>query len=722
MSIEILLVYPPITDPTCGCAALPALAGYIMEQTSHKVSCIDANLGAVKYLVSPNMVSQYLEAATIELDELRHGRNPDGLSELQRNMRITDLLLATTLAPEHPQVAAEILQNASHFYDYEDYYWATTVLQKFLAIITVPSLPRFYTNFSVRSDEEEVNFRNITRLLCDSTLEIITRPFSRYLYDQFIRHVCSSNFQAVGFSIGYPEQLPFAVQACRAIRTLSSEVVLIGGGTTISQLSRYGHTTAALEIVLKEFDVLVVGDGEMAIGALLDAIETGTSLNSVQNTICLNNAEYFIAPHHIDLKVLPTPAVQFLPLKDYLAPEPIVHYAPTRGCYWNRCTFCDFGPANDLPAAPWRTRPIDLVIKDLCRLRRYSRWIYFTVDAIAPSYLELLARGIIDAGLDIRWGAEIRLDTPRSKDYYKLLHDSGCVAVSVGFESGNQRILDLMNKGTNVKSMIKNIRALSDAGIGVQIMGFTGFPTETYEDALDTIQTLKSIRDSWIFCTIGKFILTNGSIIARNPEAFGLTSLHYSSNDDLKYRLSYKERNVSKCADSLVKIDELLKTLKFANQLDRPFVGGIDSFHSLLYIERFGSLIGDALQITLDIENIDLDLWVVCRGVLVDRKLWFSDFKRNEIEDGEYYIICHDQTVLCCGPKIAKVVKMLQNPIRIATFLEYIYQKDVVVRYLLYNVFLELVRMKLIFVISAPYKRKPQMTSFPDDFVEKLND
>lgn len=69
----------------------------------------------------------------------------------------------------------------------------------------------------------------------------------------------------------------------------------------------------------------------------------------------------------------------------YWAPEPVILYSPTRGCYWNKCTFCDYGLNTDRPTSPSRERPVDAVLTDLREAGRYGRTLYFAVDAMSPA-------------------------------------------------------------------------------------------------------------------------------------------------------------------------------------------------------------------------------------------------------------------------------------------------------------------------------------------------
>ena len=228
----------------------------------------------------------------------------------------------------------------------------------------------------------------------------------------------------------------------------------------------------------------------------------------------------------------------------YLSPERGINYSPTRGCYWNRCTFCDYGLNTDKPTSPWRERKIDQVVEDLHHARQdYGvRYVYFAVDVMAPGYLERLSDAICDAGLDIRWSAELRMERILSEERARKMADAGCVCVSSGMESGNQRILDLIDKGTKVQYMSATMKNFTAAGIACQLMALTDFPTETPEERQETLQFNRENEPYWSAGGLGEFLLTGTSIIAKNPKKFGI-SLIETQDADVARAVAYRVDN-----------------------------------------------------------------------------------------------------------------------------------------------------------------------------------
>ena len=337
----------------------------------------------------------------------------------------------------------------------------------------------------------------------------------------------------------------------------------------------------------------VIGEGESAFASILEFAATRDP-NHLEASGIQARASNRIERGEIkyeNLSQMPAAAFDVWDYQKYWSPEPVILYSPTRGCYWNKCTFCDYGLNSDAPTSPSRERPFSMALEDLKQATKLGRTFYFAVDAISPSYLRRLSESIVAAGLRIRWGAELRLEASwRRWTLGKLLREAGCVCISFGFESASQRILNLIDKGVSIEAVPAVLEELKDHNIGAQLMGFVGFPSETLGEARATFEFLEMNKDLWTIAGIGEFVLTSGAIVAKHPEKFGIAMCSGCEGDDIVRAnlwkevdnalrgASARERNDSDCADF-----DMLKV-----EFDRPFVGGIDSAHSMLYFAKFG--------------------------------------------------------------------------------------------------------------------------------------
>jgi hypothetical protein len=157
-------------------------------------------------------------------------------------------------------------------------------------------------------------------------------------------------------------------------------------------------------------------------------------------------------------------------------------------------------------------------------------------------------------------------------------------------ESGNQRILDLIDKGTKVGFMSQTMRNFSEAGIAVQLMAFSDFPTETPEEKAETLRFIKENEPYWSTGGLGTFLLTGTSMIARDPEKFGLTTTPFEGADStraLAFKLDTETgQRTALVEDADASFDEA--GAAFQQGLGRPWAGGTDTLHSMIYYERYG--------------------------------------------------------------------------------------------------------------------------------------
>jgi hypothetical protein len=157
-------------------------------------------------------------------------------------------------------------------------------------------------------------------------------------------------------------------------------------------------------------------------------------------------------------------------------------------------------------------------------------------------------------------------------------------------ESGNQRVLDLIDKGTKVAYMGETMKNFANAGVAVQLMAFTGFPTETAAEEQETRQFVRDHADYWSAGGLGQFLLTGTSIIARNPEKFGISIIE-TKDADIARAITYtggegSDKKSSLTEDADASFDD--SAAEFPSILGRPWAGGTDTLHSMIYYETYG--------------------------------------------------------------------------------------------------------------------------------------
>jgi hypothetical protein len=102
--------------------------------------------------------------------------------------------------------------------------------------------------------------------------------------------------------------------------------------------------------------------------------------------------------------------------------------------------------------------------------------------------------------------------------------ESGCKYLHFGYESGNERVLKLMDKATTTEIMTEHLKRTAEAGIWNHCMGFFGFPGETREEAWSSVEFLEQNKDYVHSLGFGTFDLGRHNPVAKHPEKFGVTA------------------------------------------------------------------------------------------------------------------------------------------------------------------------------------------------------
>ncbi|TAN37865.1 MAG: radical SAM protein [Nitrospirae bacterium] len=176
------------------------------------------------------------------------------------------------------------------------------------------------------------------------------------------------------------------------------------------------------------------------------------------------------------------PDFQSLPAGEYLSPGSILPYSGSSGCYWNRCNFCP----EKAEANPYHPVPAEKVISDLAILAQQAApsLIHLLDSAVSPALME----AITVKGPLLPWYGFARISRHLTDpDFCRSLKRSGCVMLKLGLESGDQDVLDAMEKGISLAMASEALHALKLAGIATYVYLIFGTPAETLPGARKTL-------------------------------------------------------------------------------------------------------------------------------------------------------------------------------------------------------------------------------------------
>jgi radical SAM superfamily enzyme YgiQ (UPF0313 family) len=324
-------------------------------------------------------------------------------------------------------------------------------------------------------------------------------PFYPYFRQRFDALAQDWSPGIVGFSVNYLSQALCAAAMAAAVRRIfPASRIIFGGGLITSWMALPGFVNPLSGLV----DAMVVGPGEEPLLAFCN-----------RSLVSESEKEYGFDYNGF-------------PLDDYLSPGRILPYAASRGCYWRKCRFCP----ETAEQGGFRPTPAAIVAKELTGLsaRTQPRLIHFVDNALSPRFMGYLAENPPGPP----WYGFARI-TPHlaDMDFVRGLKASGCVMLKLGIESGDQAVLDALEKGTDLKMVSSALRMLKAVGIAVYAYLLFGTPAENLKSARKTLDFVAAHADCIDFLNPAIFNLPVGS-----PECVHLNTSEFYPGDLSLYR------------------------------------------------------------------------------------------------------------------------------------------------------------------------------------------
>ena len=257
------------------------------------------------------------------------------------------------------------------------------------------------------------------------------------------------------------------------------------------------HVTFLPDEALRHADFVVRGEGEHTVVELLSAIENKSSFGDIKG-LSWNSQE---GPVHNEARELiadldPYPAPDFSLVRGW-SPKVILPIATSRGCPFD-CSFCS---VIHMFGRKYRFKGIDKVMEEIragieagrTAAGRSGSFVFFIDDNFTANKKRTkeLLRRIIDEGrsargLKFNWSAQVRSDAASDPELLDLMKRSGCENVFIGFESVNEKTLQLYNKKQGVEDIVRAVRAFHARGIRIHGMFVFGSDTDDAETIRNT--------------------------------------------------------------------------------------------------------------------------------------------------------------------------------------------------------------------------------------------
>jgi len=537
--MKVLLIFPPDWFPSEPYLSLPSLTS-VLRKAGHTVIQKDVNLEMWEWYFSEDFLKKVLRKVPQQLDRLRKLANKRDLTDWEMDVQLALCDVTRQRIDELIKKAekAKAIVRGEVFYDIDQLEWAIQVFREVtqtISLVYAPAricMPPMETDLSykVYASNEVVDAVN------DEQVNVY-----RDVFEQLVKPVIETEKpDVIGISIVLQQQIFSSMTFCALIKQQFPHIHVTIGGNTVTRL----RDVLSQSPLFQFFDSAVVYEGETAFLQLVEAVGAKRDLSEVPNTIYKDEkgVHESALSYAEDMAELPPPDFDGLPLSKYFVPTNVLPYLATRGCYWGRCEFCDHGEGY---TAGYRSKKIQDVLADIKYLRdKYGvRHFHFTDESYPPALFRKLARGLVESKMDIFWTTHMRFEKSLLEDaVWEDAKNSGCRYLHFGYESGVERVLQLMDKATTTEVMTKHLKYTAEAGIWNHCMGFFGFPGETRDEAWQSVQFLEQNKEHVHSLGFGTFDLGRHNPVAKHPERWGVTAYKNPEWDlALDYYFTVKE-------------------------------------------------------------------------------------------------------------------------------------------------------------------------------------
>jgi radical SAM superfamily enzyme YgiQ (UPF0313 family) len=340
--------------------------------------------------------------------------------------------------------------------------------------------------------------------------------------------------QLVAISVPFPGNLYTAFRCGQWIKQHYPQTkVVMGGGFPNTELRSLTDKR-----VFEFIDFITLDDGEAPIENLLQHIQNNEPATGLKRTFLLQNGKvaYINNPNCKDYKQgqVGTPDYSDFLLDQYISAIEVVNpmhrlwsdgrwnkLTMAHGCYWGKCTFCDISLDyiklyEPIAASLLCDRMEEIIVQT------GENGFHFVDEAAPPALMRALAIEIIRRKLTVSWWTNVRFEKSFTRDLCLLLKASGCIAVSGGLEVASDRLLQLIQKGITVAQVAKVNKHFTEAGIMVHAYLMYGFPTQTVQETIDSLEMVRQLFKAGILQSAfwHQFTMTAHSPVGMNPEKY----------------------------------------------------------------------------------------------------------------------------------------------------------------------------------------------------------
>ncbi len=518
---KILLIQPPQWYPVSPYLAVALLAGQLKKE-GFDVRTYDLNIEFYNYLLTQERTSFCDSFAKAYLQDNKDKYGAEAVEKIkaegsmaEKNACLKYLTVKefySRFGDEIPDViknvekAVSLTRSKDEFFVPEKLSWAKHIIKLALRLVSLPFAPNeidfdnYYSNPLYKLD-----WANVKAQVEDSSLNMF-----REYFEDFSSLASKENYDIISISMTDLSQLISVFTLAKMLKAKTGAKIIVGGNYS-TQI--YDEIQKHPDIFKDYIDYLVIGDGEIALTQLCSYLTCGGDFSAVSNVMCLDSNGRVISTgincRRINMDELAYPDFSDYDMSRYFTPDPTFPIQLSKGCYWGKCSFCDY----HFGQQSFHIKKVDRVIDELkYYIKTYNASKFMFVDeAIPPEYYNRLALAIIKEGLKINFYSFARLETEYTDEVLENLYKAGARLFLWGYECHSERVMKLMNKGIDVNKRTEILTRARKAGIWNNGLFMFGYPTESLEETKETMDYIRNNRDIVSSCTLSNFSLKKNS-------------------------------------------------------------------------------------------------------------------------------------------------------------------------------------------------------------------
>ncbi|MBE6818051.1 MAG: radical SAM protein [Ruminococcaceae bacterium] len=546
---KVLMIQPPQWYPITPHLAVPLLSAQL-KRAGFSVDIIDLNVKFFNRILTSHSLAcadNKAKADLLRLAKLHQNTDFEAVKNSDSYAQKASALKYLSLKKFYEEHGAEIpalianideavrtMKEAELFYMPEALPAAKHNIRLALRLASMPFAPNeidldnYFVNPLLNLD-----WKNIKAQVADRSVNM----FYDYML-AYAKEFAKASYDVICLSLTDLSQLISVFTLSRFLKERTNATIILGGNYA-TQISK---DIIQFEEIFKEYiDFVSIGNGEVALPALCKALAEGISPEKLPNAIFYSrqkgkviNTGFSCAPFSMDDLVYPD--FSGYDFRDYFTPEPIFPVELSKGCYWGKCTFCDYAYGQQQYSPKAIPRIID-ELRYLVDTYGASKFI-FVDECIPPLFYNRLATAIIEAGLKIHFYSFARLENAFTKEVLQNLYNAGARLFLWGYECESLRVMKLMNKGIDAENRLKILTDARDVGIWNNGLFIFGYPTETLEEIRQTMDVIMHNRRVICSCTFSNFALKKHSKLVEDIGKNGV--FEYAPNGE--FYTVYKDK------------------------------------------------------------------------------------------------------------------------------------------------------------------------------------